>query len=152
MALIFGGGSNKSRPKSQRQGSIPAKPAAAKPASAKPAAKPAPAKKSATAMSDLGDFFREFKELMTPAAEDKPAVQQAARPLPAAECDYCTGEAEAGSVFTEPHTAPASPLFIKVEHPTRDVATFCRELQLNPLQQAVVWKEVLDKPVALRRK
>lgn len=136
------------------------------------------------AFGGIGDFFREFKELMSEAQAEVEAEEKAkkarhiysemsrediarrkaelagkkkrrplpAQPAPAAdECDYCTGEAEIGSVFAE-HSAPMKPLVINDKRGGRDVATACRELGLNPVQQAVVWAEVLDKPLALRRK
>ncbi len=138
---------------------------------------------------DLGDFFREFADLMndeapasqpeaTPAeAEQRPAFSEMtkediarrkrelrekrshrlnrAKPavaMPADdECEYCTGEAEIESTITR-RSAPAKTIVLDENRNTRDVAAACRELQLNPLQQAVVWAEVLDKPLALRKR
>lgn len=65
------------------------------------------------------------------------------------ECEYCTGEVAVEQGLQR--TAAAKPVVL-AERPIRDVATACRELQLNELQQAVVWAEVLDKPLALRRR
>ena len=146
--------------------------------------------KKTVIFGDLGDFVREFQELMTESDAEKqqtqpePAVQPQEEPrrvyaemtadeirqrkqqlnerkrrrkqqLPAApaaeECDFCTGEAEVASVFVE-KSAPVSPIFISENPNRRDLATAFQELNLNPLQQAVVWREVLDKPLALRRR
>lgn len=141
---------------------------------------------------DLGDFIREFKDLMDvdsvpePKAQPKPeqpVVEQPvfsemssediarrkrelaekrrrrlsakqAQPVPVtagpAECEYCSGQLEVERTIST-HTEAAKPVVLATR-PVRDVATACRDLQLNELQQAVVWAEVLDKPLALRRR
>ncbi len=66
------------------------------------------------------------------------------------ECGYCTGETVVESTVST-RTAAAKPIVL-IDRPKRDVAAACRELQLNEMQQAVVWSEILDKPLALRRR
>jgi hypothetical protein len=79
-----------------------------------------------------------------------------------AECDYCTGETEPECVF-EPklhndlHTGkpskPATPLVITESEAVRaDMTAVESRLKLSDLQQAMVLKEILDKPVALRKR
>lgn len=134
---------------------------------------------------DLGDFIREFKDLM-----DVDSVPQPKQPEPmpqpvfsemssediarrkrelvekrrrrlsekqaqpalvaaeAQECGYCNGRLEVERTLST-CTEAARPVVLATR-PVRDVATACRDLQLNELQQAVVWAEVLDKPLALR--
>lgn len=137
---------------------------------------------------DLGDFIREFRDLMdvgeepevrpTPEPEREQPVfsemshediarrkqelrekrnrrltAKKARPVvaePDDECEYCTGELEVEPMLVH-HTEAAEPVVLTAR-PTRDVETACRELQLNRLQEAVVWSEVLDKPLALRKR
>ena len=70
-----------------------------------------------------------------------------------ADCGYCTGDVVVPSVFADTQDiVPAKPL--QSPHNTVDnsgnLAAACQGL--SPLQQAVVWKEVLDKPLALRRR
>jgi hypothetical protein len=81
--------------------------------------------------------------------------------MPDAACDYCTGEAEAECAFdSEQHadlhagkaSKPATPLVITDSEAVRvDMAAVQRNLKLSDVQQAVVWREILDKPLALRR-
>lgn len=78
-------------------------------------------------------------------AEDSLDAEPAGR-----ECGYCTGETAVESTINT-RTAAAKPVVL-IDRPKRDVAAACRELQLNEMQQAVVWSEILDKPLALRRR
>lgn len=137
---------------------------------------------------DLGEFIREFKDLMdvdsvppqnSSQPENQPEIspapvfsemtkedisrrkqelrekkkrrlsRQNAEPAPADECTYCTGETAIEQGLER--TALAKPVVLPTRK-VRDVAEACRELQLNELQQAVVWAEVLDKPLALRKR
>ena len=157
--FIFGfdGGKKKAQKRQSQKAELPPRQAEE--------VKPRRAKKSVTVFGDLGEFVQEFMELMSDDdGEEKPKPQTEltekkryrrlpadVTPRPADECDYCTGEAEVNSVFAE-HSAPMKPLVISDKRPSRDVATACRELQLNQVQQAVVWAEILDKPLALRHK
>lgn len=143
---------------------------------------------------DLGDFIREFKDLMdvdsvpepkarTEQPQPEPVREQPvfsemssediarrkrelaekrrrrlsakqAQPVPVAAepvgCEYCSGELEVERTIST--RAEAAKPVVLATRPVRDVATACRDLQLNELQQAVVWAEVLDKPLALRRR
>ncbi len=70
-----------------------------------------------------------------------------------ADCGYCTGEVVVPSVFgAKQDLVPSQPLPSpqSTADKGRTVAAACQGL--SPLQQAVVWKEVLDKPLALRRR
>lgn len=70
-----------------------------------------------------------------------------------ADCGYCTGDVVVPSVFGDEQTiVPSKPLASpqNTADTGRTVAAACQGL--SPLQQAVVWKEVLDKPLALRRR
>ena len=53
-------------------------------------------------------------------------------------------------MFTE-HVSASAPKAVDDAVHTRTVETACRELGLSPMQQAFVWKEILDEPVALRK-
>lgn len=96
------------------------------------------------------DIERRKRELIEKSdrrlTETKPQESRVAN-----ECEFCTGEAEVESTIAV-HSAPAKPIVISDKPNVRDVATACSELGLNPLQQAVVWSEVLDKPLALRKR
>ena len=79
--------------------------------------------------------------------------RKAARPATVAvdnhedDCGYCTGDVVVPSVFADKQ---AKPLPQTSAAKGCDVAAICRDM--TPLQQAVVWKEILDKPLALRRR
>lgn len=69
------------------------------------------------------------------------------------DCGYCTGDVVVPSVFADKQAlVPTDPLPSpqNIADKGCDMAAVCRGL--SPLQQAVVWKEVLDKPLALRRR
>lgn len=175
MYFIFGGSKKKTakqppRPKQTKQAprpdlyEIPREEQAAKPAEAKPA--PAqPARPDVKVYTSLGELVRDMaQDFRTVLGEEKakPAPQKAEQrprrrktaaklqPKLVDECDYCTGEITPASVFTE-HISVAAPKAVDDAVHTRTVETACRELGLSPMQQAFVWKEILDDPVALRK-
>ncbi len=156
--FIFGGSFKKKKTPQQR----PARPQRrAEAGRTQPEAKPV--RPDVKVYTSLGELVRDMaKDVKTVLGEGEPAPQPAAaprrqrrreapkpQPQPAEECDYCTGEVVPASVFTA-HASAAAPKAVDDAAPTRTVEAACRELGLNPLQQAVVWKEVLDKPVSLR--
>lgn len=117
----------------------------------KQAANP-PAEQAAPVFSEMSheDIARRKRE-MVEKRNRRLSKAKAVEIKPADECEYCTGEAEVSSTITV-HSAPAKPVVISDKRNVRDVAAACGELGLNPLQQAVVWTEVLDKPLALRKR
>lgn len=177
--FIFGGSKKKKtkRPAQPKQAprpdlyEIPREEPAVKPAEVKPAqttpaqttpAKPAarPDVKAYTSLGDLlRDMVQDFRTVLgeekmqnaQPPAERRPRRRrEKAKPQPVDGCDYCTGEVAPTSVFTE-HASAAAPKAVDAAVQARTVETACRELGLNPMQQAFVWKEILDEPVALRK-
>ncbi len=173
MYFIFGGSKKKKTKQPQRRPKqtprpdlyeIPREEPAAKPAEAKPvSAKPArPDVKVYTSLGDLmRDMAQDFRTVLgeqktqntRPSAERRPRRRREAakpQPQPVDECDYCTGEVAPASVFTE-HVSASAPKAVDDAVHTRTVETACRELGLSPMQQAFVWKEILDEPVALRK-
>lgn len=173
MYFIFGG----SKKKKVRR-SIPPKQSSRQMSRKEPEAKPVPAKTATEktvkpdsqhevkVYTSLGDFVRDMaQDFRTVLGEEKAKStrpqeaerrlhrrKNAAKPQPKLvdECDYCTGEIEPGSVFTE-RVSTATPKAVDDAAPVKTVDTVCRELGLNPMQQAFVWKEILDEPVALRK-
>ncbi len=175
MYFIFGGSKKKKakqppRPKQTKPSvrpdlyEIPREEPAAKPVEVEAPAKPArPDVKVYTSLGDLvRDMAQDFRTVLgeeksqsgNPSAERRPRHRReaAVKPQPQLvdECDYCTGEVAPASVFTE-HVSAAAPKAMDDAVHTRTVETACRELGLSPMQQAFVWKEILDDPVALRK-
>ena len=74
------------------------------------------------------------------------------------ECDYCTGQNSLGDPLA--HTQPGStivaaqPIVPLGEANTAhvDIQAMQRKLKLSDAQNAVLWQELLDKPLALRRR
>ncbi len=65
------------------------------------------------------------------------------------ECGYCTGDIEVTASL--PHHAAAPPPQA-ADIPYVDVSALQKQWGLSNLQTALVWQEILDKPLALRRR
>lgn len=65
------------------------------------------------------------------------------------ECGYCTGDIVAESVLTHHEAAPPPQT---TDTPYVDVSALQKQWGLSDLQTALVWREILDKPLALRRR
>ncbi len=144
-----------------------------------PAAEPQQEKPQVKVYGSLGEMLHDMQAAMTELSETvteqtKKQTKQSRRrrmssrrkaepavSMPDAACDYCTGEAEAECAFdSEQHadlhagkaSKPATPLVITDSEAVRvDMAAVQRNLKLSDVQNAVVWREILDKPLALRR-
>jgi hypothetical protein len=140
-----------------------------------PAAEPKPVKPQVKVYGSLGEMLHDMQSAMTELSETvtgqtkksrrrRTSGRKAAEPAVAKaqeECDYCTGEEQVECVFdSELHSdihagkasKPATPLVIADSEAVQvDVAAVQKRLKLSDMQSAIVWKEILDKPVALRR-
>jgi hypothetical protein len=144
-----------------------------------PAAEPQQEKPQVKVYGSLGEMLHDMQTAMTELSEtvteqSKKQTKQSRRRRissrrkvepavikPDAECDYCTGEIEPECAFdSEQHadlhagkaSKPATPLVIADSEAVRvDMAAVQRNLKLSDVQSAVVWREILDKPLALRR-
>lgn len=76
------------------------------------------------------------------------------------ECDYCTGQNSLGEPLGSSLASDVSiiqPIVPIVYNKTSDagfvdIGAIQREMQLSDAQNVLLWQEILDKPLALRRK
>ena len=66
------------------------------------------------------------------------------------ECGYCTGKIEVSSNLV--HHVGAATVPKDTEKPLVDVSSLQKNMGLSDLQNVLLWQEILDKPLALRRR
>jgi len=109
----------------------------------------------------MRDLARQARQLISEVQQEnsprrqsdrRAASRRAGSRTDESECGYCTGEIEVGPSL--PHHAGTTSVAVlpNAEPPSVDVAALQKQWGVSDLQNALLWQEILDKPLALRRR